>query len=148
MIELLIHRVAVVTLALTLGGMVFFAAITAPTVFATLDGASGARFLRRIFPRYYLYMALTSGIAGATVAKEDIFGGLAILGVCSLFVWARQLLMPAINRARDAEQEGDASQGERFKRLHRASVIINMIQLVIVFGVFLTTAIELGAGAS
>lgn len=139
MIEQILHGTAVFTLALTLGGMVFFAAITAPTVFHALDADAGAKFLRKIFPRYYLYMAIVSGIAGATVAKEDLYAGLATLGLCALFVWARQILMPAINAARDGEHAGDAAQGARFAKLHRVSVIVNIFQMLILIGVFFKT---------
>ena len=48
-----------------------------------------------------------------------------------LFVYARQFLMPAINRARDRELEGDASAGARFRALHLQSVSINAAQLIL-----------------
>jgi len=44
------------------------------------------------------------------------------------FVLARQVLMPMINRARDAEVAGDAGAGSRFQRLHRLSVAFNGVQ--------------------
>ena len=44
------------------------------------------------------------------------------------FVLARQLLMPRINRARDAEAAGDAGAFRRFQSLHRLSVAINGVQ--------------------
>ncbi len=44
------------------------------------------------------------------------------------FIFARQVLMPMINHARDAEIAGQAGADLRFKRLHRTSVIINGAQ--------------------
>ena len=35
--------------------------------------------------------------------------------------------MPRINQLRDAELAGDAAAGARFAKLHRVSVIINMV---------------------
>ena len=45
-------------------------------------------------------------------------------------LWIRQQLVPHINQLRDAELAGDAAAGARFATLHRASVIINMVQLL------------------
>ena len=44
-------------------------------------------------------------------------------------LWVRQSLVPRINALRDAELGGDDAAGARFARLHRLSVVINMIQL-------------------
>ena len=44
--------------------------------------------------------------------------------------WVRQILVPRINRLRDAELGGDADAGQQFARLHRWSVGINMVQLL------------------
>ena len=41
------------------------------------------------------------------------------------FILTRQWLMPLIKRSRDAELAGVAAAGQRFKRLHQVSVIIN-----------------------
>ncbi|MEE3110181.1 MAG: DUF4149 domain-containing protein, partial [Pseudomonadota bacterium] len=39
---------------LTLGGLLFFPAVVAPTVFKSLPEAEAGHFLRALFPRYYL----------------------------------------------------------------------------------------------
>jgi hypothetical protein len=44
------------------------------------------------------------------------------------FLVARQVLMPLINRARDAEMAGGSDAGRRFRRLHLVSVVINAFQ--------------------
>ena len=51
--------------------------------------------------------------------------------VLLLFVYARQFLMPAINRARDLDLEGDARARARFRALHLQSVLINALQLLL-----------------
>ena len=48
-----------------------------------------------------------------------------------LFVYARQFLVPQINRARDLELDGDAQAGARFRKLHLQSVLINGLQLLL-----------------
>jgi hypothetical protein len=68
-------------------------------------------------------VALAFGSGGFT-SWETRLTGLVLLG----FVYARQSLMPTINRARDAELAGDSEAGARFTRLHRLSVLINGLQ--------------------
>ncbi len=141
MLDTVLHGVAVVGLALILGGMVFFAAVTAPTVFKALEAEPAGRFLRAIFPAYHLYMGVISLAAGAALAKRDIYSGLAVLGICALFAWSRQILTPRINSARDASLSGDEAAAERFKQLHRVSVLINLFQMLFVAAVFAKTAL-------
>ncbi len=45
-------------------------------------------------------------------------------------VLSRQGLMPRINAARDRMLAGDETSGRRFNQLHRASVVINLLQLL------------------
>jgi hypothetical protein len=44
--------IALFSVALLLGGMVFFAALIAPLVFRVLPADQGGRFIRTLFPRY------------------------------------------------------------------------------------------------
>jgi hypothetical protein len=119
-------------LALTWGGMTFFSAVVAPLVFTKLPIETAGAFIRQVFPWYYLAMGLTTLLAvllmlpavGAGVGWPAALSALALIG----FVIARQLLMPRINAARDAELAGDAGASQRFKRLHGLSVWINAAQ--------------------
>ena len=124
------------------GSMLFFAVTVAPTVFRVLPADQGGAFLRRFFPQYYLWgivMALLCTLAA--VANKN---GLVISGSCTLilalFIYARQILMPRINRARDRSHSGDAAAAKQFKRLHLQSVIINATQLILLLCVTLATA--------
>ena len=124
-------------LALTWGGMTFFSAVMAPLVFTKLPFETAASFIREVFPWYYLAMGMTTLLAvllllpaiGAGVGWPAGLSAFVLIG----FVTARQLLMPRINAARDAELAGDADAGQRFKRLHRLSVLINGAQWLAVF---------------
>ncbi len=128
---------AILASAVVVGGMLFFAVIIAPFVFTHLPEADAARFIRALFPRYYLFMAIGAGAAAVLAAGAHFLAALAMIAVAIGFVVARQILMPAINRARDAELAGNEAAAGRFARLHRLSVGINSLQLVASIGVLI-----------
>ncbi len=127
-----VHAFGVVAAACLLGGMVFFAAILAPLVFTKLDGATAARFIRATFPRYYLYVAVAALLGAVGLIWADQLSGIVLLAVALLTVWLRQGLMPTLNRLRDAGLAGDAASNKRFDVMHRVSVGVNMVQLLVV----------------
>jgi hypothetical protein len=126
------HLIAGVSLALTFGGMTFFFAVMAPLVFSKLPFDTAGRFIREVFPWYYLTMGATTLVAlAASLAgsgRDAPWVSALIAAVLAGFVLARQVLMPSINRARDAEFAGDTTAAQRFQRLHRASVVVNLVQ--------------------
>lgn len=123
--------IAAVLASLLVGGMVFFAAVTAPMVFAKLEPAVAGRFIRQMFPVYYLVMLVLSALAAAAAATAERPADAIVLAVAALgFVLARQGLMPAINRLRDREIAGDEAAGRLFGKLHGVSVWLNLAQLV------------------
>ena len=127
-----LELLAGLALALTWGGMTFFSAVMAPLVFTKLPFESASAFIREVFPWYYLTMGATTLVALLTLLPGSAEGMRwpAALSAMTLagFVLARQVLMPMINRARDAEVAGDAGAGSRFQRLHRLSVAFNGVQ--------------------
>ncbi|MCU0985250.1 MAG: DUF4149 domain-containing protein [Acetobacteraceae bacterium] len=123
--------VALFATALLLGGMVMFAAVVAPTVFRALEPAPAGRFLRRIFPVYYIYAAGLAGAAAFAFVPLAWEAAIVMGVVAAGFVFARQALMPRINAYRDAELAGDASAKTPFARLHRLSVAINLGQMLL-----------------
>ena len=123
------------------GSMLFFAATVAPTVFGALSAEQGGAFLRRFFPRYYLWgIGLGILCTLASLLSDDIAITAVCAAVTALFVYARQWLMPRINRARDRAREGDATADKAFKRLHLQSVLINALQLLMLIGATLYPA--------
>ncbi len=115
------------------GGMLFFAVVYAPLIFLRLEADTAGRFIRQLFPTYYLAMGVTSLVAAAALVLVDrnaVTDAAVMLVICAGFWIARQVLMPLVNRARDAHLAGDAAAGIRFDRLHRTSVAINAVQLV------------------
>jgi hypothetical protein len=117
-----------------LGAMVFFAAVVAPLVFRNLPADIARDFIRRLFPVYYtVLLAVTGAAAIATWGRRE---ALVLAVVAGLFAFARWVLMPRINRARDLEMLGDPNEGKIFTRLHRTSVIINAAQMLALLVVF------------
>ena len=114
------------------GGMLLYSFGFAPLAFSTLPADEAGRLLRAAFPRYYLFVIATALVAGLALLAVDSLSAWLMLVTLVLGVAARQLLMPAINRASDARAAGDASAGARFKRLHGISVALNFLQLAAV----------------
>ena len=124
------ETLALYVVAATLGAMLFFAVGVAPTVFQALPIQEAGLFLRKLFPRYYLALALGSGLAGGLWISSAPLAAAVCWLIALSTLWIRQSLVPRINQLRDAELAGDAAAGARFATLHRVSVIINMVQLL------------------
>lgn len=123
-------------LGFVVGGMAFFSGVVAPVVFKALDTDNGGKFLRAIFPVYYLYMGALSIIAMVLLYLEDRqFDGSVLALIGAGFMLARFALVPRINELRDAARAGDQQAEKAFGRLHRASVILNTIQFAAAFGI-------------
>jgi hypothetical protein len=113
------------------GSMLFFAVAVAPTVFNVLTARQAGLFLRAFFPHYYLWGLVFALIAAAIAMTANAAASVVLLLVALLFVFARQVLMPGINRARDDESMGLPGAARRFRLLHLWSVLINVFQMLI-----------------
>ena len=123
-----------VVVALVLGGMTFFACIMTPLVFTKLPPDVSGPFIRESFPVYSLSMAVLTFLAGALSLGKPV--SLILFLVFAMFIFGWRVLMPMINKYRDAQLAGDTSSVKPFERLHRASVILNTFQLILVAVVF------------
>ncbi len=143
----LFDSVYVVALAALAGGIVLFTFIVAPVIFRVLGAESGARFVRALFPRYYLWnailgsIALPAFIAGPLCFPEYRGVGVGIqaailLGCILSMLYGGNSLVPLINKARD---DGPASH-DRFVRLHRRSVVLNAAVMVAGIGLLVAFA--------
>lgn len=117
------------SLGLLIGGMGFFSFIVAPMAFRVLPEADAGRFVRGLFPHYYLFVIAASALAVVGLIGPSPVGSKIMVGVLISAVAVRQLLMPAINRARDRWMGGDAGAKRTFGLLHGGSVVVNMLQL-------------------
>ena len=130
-----VHAAGLVAVATVFGGMAFFAFVYAPLVFIKLGTETGGRFIRDVFPVYYVAMGATSVAAAVLLAFASTARGIDALAMACIgivFLLARFVLLPIINRNRDAEQAGDLAAKKRFDALHRTSVVVNAIQMLAV----------------
>ena len=127
----------VILLGIVLGGMMLFSFVIAPAVFRFLPDDAAGRFIRRLFPLYYTFAGIGSAAACLGLAlrlPRHLTEFVLVFVVASGFVVARWWLMPAINAARDARLDGDDTAGRRFARLHGASMVVNLAQMLLVTG--------------
>ena len=108
--------------AANVGIMLFFSVAVAPTIFVVLPQEWASAYVRSFFPKYYLFLGLTTAAAAALSATPSMRTGLAVCAF--LFFFSRFWLTPRVNRARDDKQV------QTFKTLHFLSVALNMLQLV------------------
>ena len=108
--------------AANVGIMLFFSVAVAPSIFVVLPQEWASAYVRSFFPKYYLFLGLTTAAAAALSATPTMRIGLAVCAF--LFFFSRFWLTPRVNRARDEKQ------AQTFKTLHFLSVALNMLQLV------------------
>lgn len=111
------------------GGMLLYSFGFAPFVFAKVDGEQAGKLIRAAFPYYYLFVIGVALIASLALSLSDQVSAILLGVVFVLGLIARQILMPAINNARDAQMAGDSAAKKLFGRLHGLSVLINFVQL-------------------
>ena len=112
--------------AILLGVMLFFSFVVAPSTFRLLNEEYARKFIRGIFPLYYL---LNLGISIILVLMIAYLGYFTLkfylmLSICILFFISNFFLMPLINKLKDEGKE------KNFKISHFVSVAINFIQMI------------------
>ena len=108
-----------------LGDMVAFQLLFAPLVFIKLDMQIARPFIRNFFPFYYLYFGILSLVGLALSLISGSYIEKITIGLCAIgFVISRQFLMPLANNATDNGNK------KRFDLYHRATVLINTLQLI------------------
>ncbi len=105
------------------GGMLLFAGGCAASRFTALPVADARALIRKAFPPFYLFVIGAATAAAGITVLVDVAAGTWLLAIALTTVPARQLLMPAINRATDAGQRA------RFARLHGASVVVTLLHI-------------------
>ena len=122
MIENLIQNL----IAISLGTMLFFSFVIAPVIFNVLDANNAGKFVRKIFPHYYLINLIILSIAALLLfyISSVNFDFYITLVIIILFAFSLLILMPLINKFKDNKEE------KKFKYSHVLSVIINFIQII------------------
>ena len=129
--------------SLLLGSMAFFALIVAPIIHRVLDDDQAATFLRALFPRFYLWGIVLSAMTLVACLLHSPKGSALMAFVLIGFLYARQILTPKINAARDRWAESDSPTDKaRFKSLHRRSVLINAAQMALLIIVILAFSVR------
>ncbi len=135
---------ALLATALIAGGMVFFSAIFAPLVFAKLPRAQAGPFIREVFPRYYLAIAVGGIAALAAMAaspEAHTVEFIIMAAVAVTAILARRLLLPRADALRERADTGDEAAKARFDRMHRVSVFLNVAKFVGVMFVLVRLAV-------
>ena len=125
---------------LSLGGIVFFTTIIAPTAFKALSKKNANEFLQAIFPRYYFFFIALSGFAGSILSFTDKTAASVMLVIMGGFFISRQFLLPRINEARKAVDKGGEGAASKFSMLHRLAVGLNLLFMLGTFMIFLRVA--------
>ncbi len=101
----------------------------APMVFSIMPADDAGRFIPAAFPWYYLFVIATAGVGGAILLLWNSWSGVLTIAIAVVAIYARQMLMPLINSARDEQLRGNPDAKRRFDRLHGFSVALNFVQL-------------------
>ena len=106
------------------GVILFQTAIIAPTIFKVLSPDNAGPFLRTIFPKLFMFVAVLS-LAGFVLSLiSSNTSGLIVFFGSLIFMLICYYIVPMTNRARDAGNDN------AFKRLHTVSVVLTMIVLL------------------
>jgi hypothetical protein len=113
-------------IAVSLGAMLFFSFVIAPVIFKVLDANNASKFVRKIFPHYYLFNLVILSFAVLLLfyisfINLDFY---ITLFIAILFAFSLFILMPLINKLKDDKKE------QKFKYSHTFSVFINFIQII------------------
>ncbi|MAZ46405.1 MAG: hypothetical protein CMM98_02370 [Rickettsiales bacterium] len=114
-----------------LGGLVFFSALVAPSVFKNLDEKNARLFLRGIFPKIYLYAGILSFVISLNLLFINSFLSFIFFMITLGYFYSRQYLMIRINQAADQKNK------KEFSKLHRFSVLIFVTQILLMIVIFL-----------
>ena len=114
-----------------LGGLIFFSALVAPNVFTSLDEKNARVFLRGIFPKLYLYAGVLSPFVSLILFFINNYLSFIFFIITIGYFYSRQFLMLKINEASDQKNQ------KEFKKLHRFSVLIFIVQILLMILIFI-----------
>lgn len=133
----MLNQISDLITAANVGIMLFFSVAVAPTVFMVLPAEWSAAFVRKFFPRYFLFLGITSAVAAALHKLPWVQTS---LGLCALvFFFSVFWLTPRINLARDNKAT------QTFNRLHFTSVGLNLLQLAVMIWLLIESVMAASA---
>ena len=121
------QQISIYLTSIILGIMLFFSFVVAPVTFTALNEENARKFIRKIFPYYYIVNLVISFSVLILFIYIKMFSlnFYLMLVITLLFALSNFLLMPLINKFRDNNQE------KKFKFSHLISVLINFVQMII-----------------
>ena len=125
MLDAYLRMASLLVVSLLFGGMLLFSAGFAAFLFRYLPPQDARMLIRKAFPLFYLFVIVVSGFATALCWRSDSFSAAWMAFVVLTTVAARQLLMPAINRATDLGYR------KQFLWLHGFSVLLTLGHIVL-----------------
>jgi hypothetical protein len=125
MMDFYLHTSSLLLVAWLFGGMLLFSAGFAAFLFKYLPAADARMLIRNAFPPFYLFVILSSGLVTVLSFRSDSFIASLMAFVALSTLAARQILMPAINRATDLGLR------KRFVWLHGFSVLLTLGHIVL-----------------
>ena len=116
---------ALLATSLLFGGMMLYSFGFAAFLFSALPPEVARSTIRSAFPHFYLFVIATAAVAAALIWPVSSTLAIALAAIAVTTVPARQILMPAINRATDTGAKS------RFKSHHSLSVVITLAHIAI-----------------
>ncbi len=126
MLETALYISALLSSSLLFGGMLLFSASFSAFLFKSLPPEEARSLIRKAFPSFYVFVAITSLIAALLTLESSLFSASILALIVLTTIPTRQILMPAINAATDAQLK------QRFFVLHGLSVVITLAHIVAV----------------
>lgn len=125
MLDAYLNMASLLVVACLFGGMFLFSAGFVAFLFKYLPPQDARMLIRKAFPPFYLFVIVASGVAMLLSWRDDSYSAAWMAFVMLTTVGARQLLMPAINRATDLGNK------KRFLWLHGFSVLLTLGHIVL-----------------
>ena len=117
--------------SLIVGFMLFFMGVISPVVFKTLKVEDAGIFLRKLFPRMFLYGLIAMLLAFLTTLNSQLNIYWIISAISSiLFAINLYIITPKINYHRDEVKLGNSLSEKKFKQFHLFSVALFILQLL------------------
>ena len=120
----MIVNIQILISGLICGVILFQTAIIAPSVFKILKPENAGPFLRSIFPKLFMFVAILSstGLILSLVSGTDI--SIYVYAFSLIFMSICYYIVPMTNKARDSGDD------KTFRNLHTISVVLTMLVLI------------------
>ena len=107
-----------------------FTLATPPLLILKHDTPTDANFIRNLFNIYYVVLMTLATVAAAACAYLEKTGIACAMGGLVVFVFGvRLLFISNMDRLRGVMPDGDVAAVRKFRRLHIAGILLNVLQL-------------------